>query len=458
MPDRQPTFGYLTPERLPLFTDLYELTMMRGFDEAGHEPTATFQLFVRDLPPDRGYLVVAGLEQVVHYLESLSFGEEAVSYLAQQGFPEDFLDRLADLSFSGEVRALPEGELAFPNEPLVEVTAPIFEGQLFETLVINQVGVQSLLATKAARMWDAVERFGDGQALVDFGSRRAHGTDAGLKAARAAYVGGFDGTSNVAAGEAFDVPIYGTMAHSWVQSFPSERASFEAFVDVYGDDSVLLIDTYDTVDGARIAREVAESAGVSLAGVRLDSGDLTALSKTVREVLPETDLFISSGVDEFFIREFFEDGGIGQGFGPGTALVTSTDAPKLEGVYKLVAVEREGELAPSMKLSAGKVTYPEQKDVRRVSADGQFVRDVLAERGEEGLDGEQLLEPVFEDGERVAALPSLDEIRERTRRNLRSLPTEHRRFRSPTSYPVEVSPGLSETTDRLAASLRERES
>ena len=224
------TFGFLGDETLPLFTDLYELRMMQAYYNQNHNPRATFSLFVRDLPPDRGFMIAAGLEQAIHYVENVSFGDRSLEFLIEQGFDEDFLSYLADFEFTGEIRALPEGTLAFANEPLLEVTAPILQAQLFETAVINQIGYQSLVATKASRMRDVIDRWGGDQQLVDFGSRRAHGTDAGIKAARAAYIGGFDATSNVAAGEAFEIPVAGTMAHSWVQSFERERGSFETFV------------------------------------------------------------------------------------------------------------------------------------------------------------------------------------------------------------------------------------
>jgi len=444
-------FGYVTPENLPLFTDLYELTMLQGYVQQGHDPVATFDLFVRDLPPDRGYLLAAGLEQAIDYVAGLSFSERAIDYLAEQDFDAGFLAHLADLEFTGDVRAVPEGTPVFPNEPLVAVTAPLSQAQLLETLLINQVGFQSLIATKAARMREVVERHGDDQTLVDFGSRRAHGTDAGMKAARAAVVGGFDGTSNVAAGEAFDVPIYGTMAHSWVQSFPTEREAFETFVAEYGDESVLLIDTYDTVAGAETARAVADEMDVDLAGVRLDSGDLAALSQEVDAILDDVDLFISSGMDEYKIREFLADGGVGHGFGPGTALVTSTDAPKVEGVYKLVAVERAGEMQPSMKLSPGKVTYPSAKSVRRVERDGTFERDTLALAAEDAPGEEQLVD-VIRDGDVVYDVPTLPEIRERARRQRRKLPAGTRDLADPATYEVQVSDGLADET----AALRER--
>jgi nicotinate phosphoribosyltransferase len=453
---RDPEFGYVTPENLPLFTDLYELTMMQGYFQGGHNPEATFSLFFRDLPRDRGYLVAAGLEQFLHYVETLSFGDRALAFLADQGFDEAFLDHLADVEFTGEVRAMPEGTAVFPDEPFLEVTAPILQAQLFETLAINQLGFQSLIATKAARMRDAVVRHGGDQSLVDFGSRRAHGTDAGTKAARAAYVGGFDGTSNVAAGEAFGLTVFGTMAHSWVQSFPTEREAFEAFVDVYGDESVLLVDTYDTVAGLRLAADVASARGIDLAGVRLDSGDLAALSQRAAEILPEdVDVFVSSGMDEYAIDSFFAAGGVADGFGPGTSLVTSDDAPKLDAVYKLVAVGDGDGLRPTMKLSTGKVTYPGQKSVRRVETDGTFERDVVALRGESGP-GEELLVTVFEDGTRVYDCPSLDEVRARTRRTVERLPAETRALRDPATYPVDVSEKLRGTTEDLRAELESR--
>lgn len=445
-------YGYITPENLALFTDLYELTMMQGYYNQDHNPTATFDLFFRDLPPNRGYMVAAGLEQAIHYIETLSFGERAIDYLTEHGFDEEFLSHLATLEFTGDVRALPEGTPVFANEPLLEVTAPILQGQLLETVVINQIGYQSLIATKAARMRDTVRRHGDGQSLVDFGSRRAHGSDAGVKAARAAYIGGFDGTSNVASGELFDIPIYGTMAHSWIQSFETERAAFETFVDEYGDESILLIDTYDTVAGAKIAREVAAENDVDLAGVRLDSGDLTALSKEVHEILEETDIFVSSGVDEFKIREFLTNGGIGAGFGPGTALVTSTDAPKVEGVYKLVAVERDGAMQPSMKLSTGKVTYPGAKSVRRVERDDEYHHDILALQSED-CDGAEQLVSVVEDGTLVYEFPDLQSVQEHAMRTLSKVPPTVRKLEDPNSYDVRISPDLDTQTSALRRQL-----
>ncbi|MFP4590823.1 MAG: nicotinate phosphoribosyltransferase [Halobacteriales archaeon] len=448
-----PTFGYLTGETLGLFTDRYELTMQRGFRETGHTPEATFSLFFRSLPADWGYVVAAGLEQAVAGLLEADFGERALAHLAEEGFPEAYLEYLAEFEFTGDVRALPEGTPVFPDEPLLEVTAPIDQAQVFETLLINQVGFQSLIATKASRMREAVRRYGDDQTLVDFGSRRAHGTDAGLKAARAAYIGGVDGTSNEAAGELFDLPVFGTMAHSWIQSFESERAAFEAFAEVYGEDTVFLVDTYDTIAGARTAVEVAEALGVDARGVRLDSGDLAALSRAVRDILPAgMDVFVSSGVDEYLLRDFFAADGVADGFGPGTALTTSSDAPTLNCVYKLVAVEREGALAPSMKLSEGKVTYPGAKSVRRLG-DEAVAGDVLGEAGED-LPGRELLVDVVDGGDVVYDWPDLEAIRTRTLERLGRLPEGVRRIDEPEAYPVETSDGLEATVERVQGELR----
>lgn len=445
-------FGFLTPENLVSFTDLYELRMMEAYHNQGHDPTATFSLFFRDLPPNRGYMIAGGLEQAIYYVENLAFGDRVIAHLGDQGFDEEFLSHLETLSFTGEVRAVPEGTPVFANEPLLEVTAPILQAQLLETALINQVGYQTLVATKAARMRDVIDRHGSDQQLVDFGSRRAHGTDAGIKAARAAYVGGFDGTSNVAAGEAFNVPVYGTMAHSWVQSFESEREAFETFVAEHGEDSVLLIDTYDTVEGARVAKEVIERTGVDVGGVRLDSGDLPALSRAVDDVIPDVDEFISSGIDEYAIREFFDRDGVAAGFGPGTALVTSTDAPKIEAVYKLVAVERDGEMVPTMKLSTGKVTYPSAKSIHRTEADGEYTGDVVGLEGE-SLPGEPLLEVVVENGECVYEFPELEALREKTAEHRRKLPDRHRRIESPDPYEVRISNALETETDELRRTL-----
>lgn len=442
-------FGYVTRENLALFTDLYEMTMLQGFYRADHNPDAVFDLFVRNLPRDRGYLVAAGLEQVVHYLDNLTFTDDAITYLQEQGFEDDFLAYLQEFSFSGDVRAVPEGTVVFADEPLIEVEAPLVEAQLLETMLINQVTFQTGVATKAARMRDVGRRHGGGQSLVDFGSRRAHGTDAGMKAARGSYIGGFAGTSNVAAGDAFDIPVFGTMAHSWIQSFDTEREAFAAYVDAYGEESILLIDTYDTMTGARTAKQVAAEKDVDIRGVRIDSGDLAALSQ---EVHAETgmDVFVSSGLDEYAIRQFFQNGGTATGFGVGTNLVTVNDAPAMEGVYKLVAVEHDGGLRPEMKLSEGKRTLPGRKSLRRVT-EGKM-HDIIGRRDED-LPGEEVLVDVFRDGELVYDLPRLDTVQERAQEQVQLLPGPVREIRDPDTYPVQVSEELEKTTAEIRAEM-----
>jgi len=448
--DEGSEFGSVSRADLGLFTDLYELTMAQGYLSADHTPRATFDLFVRDLPPDRGYLVAAGLEQVIAYLEGIEFRETAIDYLRDEGFETPLLEWLSGFEFTGDVRALPEGTPVFPDEPIMEVTAPIPQAQLFETLFINQLGYQTLVATKAARMRDVVRRHGDGQSLVDFGTRRAHGTDAGLKLGRAAFIGGFDGTSNTLTGERFGVPVYGTMAHSWIQSFENERAAFEAFVDEYAEDSILLVDTYDTIRGLELAEDVAAERGVDIAGVRLDSGDLIKLSKAAAEKLPDSmGVFVSSGMHEYRIKEFLDADGVATGFGPGTALATSADAPKLEIVYKLVGVERDGELEPTMKLSKGKQTYPEQKAIRRVEGTDGYEHDVLGLREEIG--DEDLLVDVYRDGELVYDTPDLEEIKARVAEELEKLPVANRTIEGPAQYPVEITDGLQRAVEGFTA-------
>jgi len=454
-----PIFGFVTPETLVGFTDLYELTMLSGYHDAGHTPEATFTLYFRELPPDRGYLLATGIEQVLAYLQDLSFPPELVGYLREQGFPESTLEYLADLQFTGDVWAVPEGTPVFPDEPILEVTAPLPQAQLVETLLINQVGLGSLAATTAARITDVVERHGDGQAVVDFGSRRAQGVDAGLKVARAGYVGGFAGTSNVLAGHRFGLPTVGTMAHSWIQSFPDERAAFEAFVESYGPDATLLVDTYDTLAGAELAAAVAAESDVPVGGVRLDSGDLVELSRAVAALFDDLDadldVFVSSGLDEYAIREFLTSGGVAAGFGVGTRFASLADAPNLDLVYKLAAVERDGGLAPTMKLSTGKTSLPGEKQVFRRTDDGTHVGDVVDVRGADRA-GEPLLEPIVEGGDLVAAVPSLDAIRERAARERRRLPADVRAIESPDTYPVDVGDDLAALSEGTRERIRER--
>ena len=443
----------LTRPHSGLLVDLYELTMGESYvAEEIAEREATFSLFFRTLPESWGYALAAGLEDALRYLEDLRFAEEELAYLEQTGlFGAEFLDRLRSFRFSGRVRAVPEGTAVFPNEPLLEVTAPLVEAQLVETMVLNEIHLQTLVASKAAR---SVEAAG-GRLLVDFSLRRTHGGEAGVKVSRASHLAGFDSTSNVLAGRLYGIPIAGTMAHSYVESFPSELEAFRAFARSYPDNAILLVDTYDTLEGTRravtVARELAET-GHRLRGVRLDSGDLVELSRGVRAILDKAGLedalvFASGGLDEHEIADLLGAGAQIGGFGVGTKMGVSADAPFLDMAYKLVDLEGR----PVLKLSAGKATLPGAKQVWRVRRDGVAAHDLLGLDDGHG-DAEPLLREVMRDGRSVWSEP-LTTIRERARRERESLP-EAVRALDGAPYDVRVDPGLEGLRERLAAGAR----
>ena len=441
-----------------LFTDLYELTMAAAFFREGLAGTATFSLFVRRLPPSRNFLVAAGLEDALEYLGALRFTDVSLDYLRSLGrFDPAFLDYLRALRFTGEVRAVPEGTVVFADEPVLEVTAPILEAQLVETALLNLLHVQTVLASKAARSVLAAA----GRLLAEFGLRRSHGTDAGMKAARAALLAGFDSTSNTLAGLSWGLPLSGTMAHSFVTAFPAEDQAFRAYARAFPDAAVLLLDTYDTVAAARkavdVARELAAD-GHHLAGVRLDSGDLAALSRAVRAILdaggfPGVKILVSGGLDEDDIAELLEQGAPIDGFGIGTRLATSADAPSVDMVYKLVSYDTRDVL----KLSEGKRTWVGAKQVvRRLDADGRLAGDMLVladERLPAGAVG--LLEPVMRGGELMRAHPALTEIRTRCAAQLALLPEGVRRLRDPEEYAAVPSERLRERQREAEERVRE---
>lgn len=406
-----------------LLTDLYELTMAASYFAQGMDDEATFELFVRRLPENRRFLVAAGLEDAIHYLEEFRFTRDDIAFLRSLGmFREPFLEFLGELRFTGDVWAMPEGEVFFPGEPTLRVTAPLIQAQIVETFLLNMLNFQSLIATKAARLALAC---GERQ-FVDFSPRRDHGPDAALKAARASYIGGAAATSNVLAGRAYGIPLSGTMAHSYVMSFEHETDAFRAFARDFPDRSILLIDTYDTVEGARRAVRIAkelESEGIRIQGVRLDSGDLRALAHEVRRVLDEggcheTRIFASGDLDEYRIAELVANGAPVDAFGVGTQLGTSADAPALGGVYKLV----EDASGPKMKHSDGKITWPGRKQVYRISEGGMMARDVIALDSEHGHKGRPLLQQVVSEGRRVAQPEPIKAMRERCATRLGELP------------------------------------
>jgi nicotinate phosphoribosyltransferase len=446
MTDARPLAGWPA-----LLVDLYELTMGESYLAEGlADRPATFQLFCRRLPLGWGYLVAAGLADALDYLEGLRFTADDLAELEATGlFSGSFLDCLGGLRFSGEVRAMPEGTVFFADEPVLEVTAPLLEAQLAETAVLNCIHFQSLIAGKAARCVEAAA----GRRLVDFGLRRTHGAEAGLKVARASYLAGFDATSNVLAGRLYGIPIAGTMAHSYVECFESEEDAFDAFLRCYPQGSTLLLDTYDTVEGAhraaRAARRLAERGG-RLGGVRLDSGDLLELGRRVRAVLDDAGLrdvtiFASGSLDEREISRLLAGGAPIDGFGVGSRLGTSADAPYLDAAYKLVAFDGR----PVLKLSAGKATLPGAKQVWRTRDGDRFDRDIVALADELPPPGaEPLLEPVLRQGVRLERR-GLEAARLRAAQQRLRLAPEHRLLDA-RPYPVELSPRLVALRDTLA--------
>jgi nicotinate phosphoribosyltransferase len=440
-----------------LLVDLYELTMAESYVAEGiADAPATFELFCRTLPPGWGYLLAAGIDEALDFLERLRFEEDELAFLRGTGlFGEELLDRLATLRFTGEVRGLREGTVFFAGEPVLELTAPLLEAQLVETALLSHVHFQSLIAGKAARCVDAAR----GRKLSEFGLRRSHGGEAGLRVARASYLAGFDSTSDVLAGRRYGIPLAGTMAHSYVESFGDERAAFEAFTRAYPDGATLLIDTYDTERGAARAAAVGRALaarGGRLGGVRLDSGDLRELSLAVRRTLDEARLdgvtiFASGNLDEHELARLVAAGAPIDGFGVGSRLAVSADAPYLDAVYKLVAVEGR----PVLKLSTGKATLPGSKQVWRRRDGGLLAGDVVALRDEEPPKGAKpLLEPLASGGERLVR-EGLAEARERAAAQRAELPDEHRALAA-APYPVEVSARLAALRDELERGLRSR--
>ncbi len=442
--------GPLLARDAALFTDLYELTMAASYFLEGMNAPATFSLFVRRLPKPRSFLVAAGLEDALNYLRNFRFSPEAIDYLRALGrFDAAFLDFLGDLRFTGQVRAVPEGTVFFGDEPLLEITAPVIEAQVVETAVINFCHFQTLLASKAARSVIAAR----GRPVVEFGLRRTPGLDAGMKAARCAFIAGAATSSNVLAGLYYGIPPTGTMAHSYVAAFPHEIDSFRAFARAFPNNTTLLIDTYDTVVAARKAVEVAkemEARGARLAAVRLDSGDILALSRDVRRILDEAGLgyvriFVSGGLDEHIIDELLSAGAPIDAFGVGTRMDVSADAPYMDMAYKLVTYDGR----PVLKTSAGKATLPGEKQIYRLRArGGRLDGDLLALRDERpAANGEPLLRTVMESGHMVAPHPALTAVRDYCAAQIAALPAGVRRLRTPDVYPVRVS-------DRLASLRR----
>ncbi|MGA9547178.1 MAG: nicotinate phosphoribosyltransferase, partial [Rhodomicrobium sp.] len=436
---------------------LYELNMSQAYLGHGKTGTAVFEFFVRKLSVNRGFLIAAGLEQALDFLETLQFTSEELEWLAETGrFGKGLLGYLSALRFTGDVHAMPEGTIFFPDEPILRVTAPLPEAQLVEARLINILHFQSLIASKASRQ----VLLAPGKMLVDFGFRRAHGAEAGLMAARASYIAGFAGTATVIAGKLFGIPLSGTMAHSFIEAFDDEAAAFLAFAQSRPNNLVLLIDTYDTEAAARKVVALSQrlhAEGIAVSAVRLDSGDLIQLSKAVRRILDGggltgVNIFASGGIDEDELVRFRENGAPIDGFGIGTSLTTSFDLPALDCAYKL----QEYDGLPRRKHSSGKATWPGRKQVwRHYGPDGRMSGDVLTVEGDD-QPGEPLLKPVMKAGRRIAPAPTLAEIRERAARQLEKLPEPLRSLDPKASYPVTIAEPLlrlTEETDRRLAQL-----
>ena len=432
----------MNPANSALLTDLYQLTMLQGYYESGMEDVAVFEFFVRKLRPGRGFLMAAGLEQVLEFLENLHFSPEEMAWLASTGrFDRNFLDHLETLRFTGDVHAMPEGTVFFPNEPILRVTAPIAQAQLVETRLINLLHFQTLIASKAARM----KLVAPDKLLVDFGLRRAHGAEAGLLAARASYLAGFTGTATVQAGMQFGIPLFGTMAHSFVQAHGDETQAFEHFAHAQPDNVVLLIDTYDTEAAARKVVALApklELGGIRIKGVRIDSGNLADHARQVRQILDagglqHVTIFASGDLDEYALHDMLAAGAPVDGFGIGTRMDTSSDMPYLDCAYKL----QEYAGKARRKRSEGKQTWPGRKQVYRShDADGRMASDVVTLDGD-AQPGEPLLMPVMRGGQRLTAT-TLTDIRSHAAASLARLPEPLRRLQEPYDYRVEIAATL----------------
>jgi nicotinate phosphoribosyltransferase len=442
----------MNPSTSALLTDLYELTMAQAYLDQGMEGPAVFEFFVRKLPAHRNFLVTAGLEQVLAYLSELQVTQEELAWLDQSGrFSSELLHFLETLRFTGDVEAMPEGTICFPHEPILRIVAPLPQAQLVESRIMNLLNFQTMVASKAARS----VLVAGGKPLIDFGLRRAHGAEAGLFAARASYLAGFAGTATVLAGMVYGIPLYGTMAHSFVQSHEDEIIAFEHFAHTQPDNVVLLIDTYDTeaaADKVVVLAKLLKAEGITIKGIRLDSGDLADHARKVRRILdeggvPHAQILASGNLDEYRLRDLVHSHVPIDSFAVGTAMTTSADAPSLDCAYKL----QEYLGRPCRKRSEGKATWPGRKQVYRYhSGDGRLDHDIITTLNDQLL-GEPLLQSVMKGGYRFASSPGLAELRDHTAAQLTQLPESLRALELAPAYDVRISPALqslAQTVDR----------
>ena len=436
---------------LALSTDLYELTMAAAYFDNHEEAYGTFELFVRSYPKDRSYLIAAGLQQAIDYLKKLRFEEKQIDFLKRHPNFKDvsssFFKYLARFRFSGDLWGMPEGTVFFTNEPIIRVTAPIIEAQVIETYLLSVINFETLIATKASRVVQSAR----GRGVVEFGGRRAHGPQSALLAARASYIGGCIGTSNVLAGYKYGIPTYGTVAHSFIMTYDSEREAFERFRKTFPTTPAYLLDTYDTLEAAK----TVVSLGVKPSLVRLDSGDRYTLSRKVRQILDEaglkdTKIFVSGDLNEFVLDKLTARKPPIDFFGVGTDLVTSRDDPALPGIYKLVSLTRNGTTTFRAKTSTGKQTIPGAKQVRRFYRHGKIRMDLITLEDEQPAPrGKPLPTQIMKRGQVVAGMPSLDRIQRKARTELSSLPIKYRALYGTAKPPIRLSPRLVELTNSL---------
>lgn len=473
-----------------MLADFYELTMANGYLEAGiGDKICYFDLFFRTIPDQGGFVIAAGLEQVVEFIENLHFTDEDIEYLRSKNiFTERFLEYLRNFKFTGDIYAVPEGTVVFPGEPLLTVRAKAIEAQFIETFLLLCINHQSLIATKANR----IVRSADGRTILEMGARRAHGADASVYGARAAYIGGVIGTSQTAADQLFSVPVVGTMGHSWIQMFPSEYEAFKAYAEVYPHNAVFLVDTYNVLksgvpNAIKVVKEVLWPKGIKKCGIRIDSGDLEYLAGQARKMLDEAGLvdcriIVSNSLDEYIIKELVHHDAKIDSFGVGERLITAKSDPVFGGVYKLVAIEEDGKIIPKIKISenSNKVTTPHFKKVYRLycKKTNKALADLITVYDEE-IDEIQpleifdpvhtwkrkilvdyyainLLKPIFKDGKRVYDLPTLEEIRAYCQSQLDTLWDELKRFEFPHKYYVDLSLKLWEIKDQLIKDQAEK--
>ncbi len=445
-----------------LIVDLYELTMAAGYFEQKFNPKVTFELFIRELPQNRNFLVAAGLEQVIDYLQNLRFSDEQIMFLKSipnfKNIPRDFFDYLKEFRFNGNMYAVPEGTIVFAGEPLIQIEASLIEAQIVETFLLATINFQTMVASKAVRVMHAANLDKVQRGVMEFGSRRAHGPEASVLAARAAYLAGFMGTSNVEAGFRFNIPVLGTTAHSWTMAFKSETEAFERYQQIFGKDATFLIDTYDTVQGAKNAMAVSDD----FKAVRIDSGDLGQEAKKIRKLFdengyPRVKIILSSDLNEYKIEKMVKDGTPVDFFGVGTQVAVSFDAPTLQGVYKMVEIEEQGVQQFRAKFSSRKVTLPSRKQIWRYKdQQDNIIYDLLAMVSEDySHEAKPLLKAYILAGLQVKKNKTVAEAREILRRNLAEIPVEMLSLTEKKQYPIKISAKLEALANRIKHDILE---